>query len=163
MGAWTKLLQNVNNRILKYLCKIQVDTPKSKSYSCSKFRKSPYIYIAAAIPYNIIKNSMSSFPHNSVSDGPNDFKFGTETCYMALQAHQNLRKLNIICKIICLMTAYGSDQQPIFDVVTEKQQPHCSIKTNNMCKTKVCFKTLDTKPRSPGAKYFFFKICCTSL
>ena len=45
----TKVSHNVNDSILKNLCKVQVDTNKCKSYSCSKFRKSSYIYIAVAM------------------------------------------------------------------------------------------------------------------
>ena len=36
------------------------------------------------LPYNIIENSLTSFARNSVFVGPNDFKFGTETRFMAL-------------------------------------------------------------------------------
>ena len=36
--------------------------------------------------YNIIDNSPTSFACNSVFVGPNDFKFGTETCFMLLLA-----------------------------------------------------------------------------
>ena len=36
--------------------------------------------------YIIIENSPTSFVHDAVFDGPNDFKFGTKTCYMVLQA-----------------------------------------------------------------------------
>ena len=37
-------------------------------------------------PYNIIENSATSLTHNSVPGGPNDLRFGTETCYMILHA-----------------------------------------------------------------------------
>ena len=36
--------------------------------------------------HNIIENSPTSLTHNSVSDRPNELRFGTETCYMVLQA-----------------------------------------------------------------------------
>ena len=45
----TKFLHNVNNPVLKGLQVSGRYTKKCKSYSCSKFRKSPYIYIAAAM------------------------------------------------------------------------------------------------------------------
>ena len=35
---------------------------------------------------NIIENSLTSLTNNSVPDGPDDFKFGTETCHMVLHA-----------------------------------------------------------------------------
>ena len=35
-------------------------------------------------PYNIIEHSPTSFAHNSVFIGPNDFKFGTETRFVVL-------------------------------------------------------------------------------
>ena len=37
-------------------------------------------------PCDIIENSSTSLTNNSVPDGPDDFKFGTETCYMVLHA-----------------------------------------------------------------------------
>ena len=37
-------------------------------------------------PYYIIENSPTSFAHNSVLIGPNNFKFGTKTRCMVLQA-----------------------------------------------------------------------------
>ena len=33
-----------------------------------------------------MENSLTSLAHNSVLAGPIDFKFGTELCYMILQA-----------------------------------------------------------------------------
>ena len=40
-------------------------------------------------PYNIIENSPTSFARNSVFDGPNHFKLGTETGFMILKAISN--------------------------------------------------------------------------
>ena len=68
----------------------EIGSKKCNSYSCSKFRKSPYVYIAAAMligkrvptmqpicPYNIIENPPTFLAHNSVFIGPNKFKFGS--------------------------------------------------------------------------------------
>ena len=38
------------------------------------------------LPIYIIENYLTSLTNNSVPDGPDDFKFGTETCYMVLHA-----------------------------------------------------------------------------
>ena len=62
-------------------------------------------------PYHIIGNSPTSFAHNFVSSGPNYFKFGTETCFVVLQAIQKfLEKLIMICVIIFLMMSYENPQ-----------------------------------------------------
>ena len=37
-------------------------------------------------PYKVIENSLTSLAHNSVFIDPNDFKFGTQTRFMVLQA-----------------------------------------------------------------------------
>ena len=63
----TKLLHDVNNCILKYLCKFQVDIP---------------INARVIAVQSLIENSLTSLPHNSVFDDSNNFKFGTEKRFM---------------------------------------------------------------------------------
>ena len=89
---WTKVSHNVNDPILKDLCKFQVDPPiNAKVTAVQSFEnlhtsilRQPCWWSRDAhqtnFPYNIIKNSPTSFSRNSVFLGPNDFKFGTETC-----------------------------------------------------------------------------------
>ena len=71
-------------------------TKECKSHCSSKFGKTRYIRIAAAMlvgkkecppahfPCNIIQNSPASLAYNFVFVGPNSFKFDTNTCYMVL-------------------------------------------------------------------------------
>ena len=46
---WEETFTNVNNRILNYLSKFQIDIPKNGSYSCSKLNKSAHNYIATTM------------------------------------------------------------------------------------------------------------------
>ena len=50
-------------------------------------------------PYNIIENYPISFVGNSVLVGPNDIRFGTETCYMPT-GHIKILDKSIIIWII---------------------------------------------------------------
>ena len=63
-------------------------------------------------PHIIIENSLTSLTHNSVSVGPNNFKFGTETRWYGLTGHIKVcGKLIIICIIMfwwCHMQATNS-------------------------------------------------------
>ena len=43
-------------------------------------------------PYNITENSPTSLAYNSAFNGPNDFKFGTETYRMVLQVITKVNK-----------------------------------------------------------------------
>ena len=43
-------------------------------------------------PYNKIKHSLTSFAPNSAFNGPNDFKFGTET-YHIISTYRSLQNL----------------------------------------------------------------------
>ena len=65
----------------------------------------PYIYIAEAMlvgkrtaqsifPYNIIEDSPSSFAHNSVFVGPNDFKFVQRHVLWSYRPGQNLGQID---------------------------------------------------------------------
>ena len=45
-------------------------------------------------PYDIIENSPTSLAHNSVFKGPDNFKFGTETHCMVLQAISNFVQID---------------------------------------------------------------------
>ena len=47
-----------------------------------------------SFPYDVIENYPSSLAHNSVFDGPNDFKFGTETSYMVQKAIPKFGKVD---------------------------------------------------------------------
>ena len=42
-------------------------------------------------PYSIIKSSLTSLANSSVFNGSNYFKFGTEVCYVVLQAITKFR------------------------------------------------------------------------
>ena len=93
---WTKFWHNLNNPILKNLCKFQVDIPiNAKSTAVQSFEnlhtlilRQPWWWAwehpQPIFPYNIIENSPTSFARNSVFVGPNDFEFGTETRFMRL-------------------------------------------------------------------------------
>ena len=52
------------------------------------------LFAAAIFSYNIIENSPTSLTHNFVFDGPNDFKYGTETYPMESQVIENLEKID---------------------------------------------------------------------
>ena len=45
-------------------------------------------------PYNVTENSPASLTYDSVFNGPNDFKFVTETYRMVLQVKQNLGNID---------------------------------------------------------------------
>ena len=93
---WTKFLPNVNNPILKDLCKVQVNTLINAKVTAVQSFKTLHTFIlwqpcwwAREHPqhiftYNITENSPNSFAWNSVIVGPNDFKFGTETHFMVI-------------------------------------------------------------------------------
>ena len=53
-------------------------------YSCSHVGRQKNVH-QPVFPYNVIENPPTFLAHNSAIDGPNDFKFGTETCYMVFQ------------------------------------------------------------------------------
>ena len=86
----------MNNPILKDLCKFQVDTPiNAKVIAVQNLENFIRLYCGShdggqenahqpIFPYNIIENVPTSFVHNSVLIGPNDFNFGTETRFMVL-------------------------------------------------------------------------------
>ena len=113
--CWTTFLHKVNNPILKGLCKIQLQL--------FKVLKVPiYLYCGSHVggqendrqpifPYDIIENSPTSFAHNSVFVGPNDFICGTDMFY-GLIGHINIwDKSTKICIIMFFMTSYGNHQQ----------------------------------------------------
>ena len=94
----TKLLHNVNNTILKYLCEFQVDisinakviTVQNLEDLCTFILRQPY-WSAKECPqpiflYNATENSPTFLAHNSVFIDPDNFKFGTETRYVFLLA-----------------------------------------------------------------------------
>ena len=81
---------------MKVLCKFQIDIPINAIVTAVQSLEDIHTFIlwqrAKEYPkpiflYNYeIENSPTSFAHNSVWIGPNNFKFGTETRFMVLQA-----------------------------------------------------------------------------
>ena len=89
-----KTLHNVDNAILKNLCKFQVDVPINTRVIAVQSLENLYTFILrqpcwlakeclpAHFQYNIIENSRLSLAHKTVFVDPNNFKFGTDTHYM---------------------------------------------------------------------------------
>ena len=117
-----KVLHNVNNPVLKGLCKFQVDIPKNSRVTAVQSLQNlhnlilpqPRWYVKeclpAIFPYNIIENSPTSLTYDSAFVGPNNFRSGTKTayCMYGLVGHIKIwSKLIIICMIMFLMTSYA--------------------------------------------------------
>ena len=98
-----KFYHSVNNSILKDLCKFQIDTPTDTKVTAVQRFENLHTFILQQpcwrarerpqpiFPYNRRKNSPTSFARNSVFVGSNDFKFGTETRFIVLQAISKFR------------------------------------------------------------------------
>ena len=117
-----KVLHNVNNLVLKGLCKFQVDIPKNSRVTAVQSLQNLHKFILpqprwyvkeclpAIFPYNIIENSPTSLTYDSAFVGPNNFRSGTKMAYCmhGLVGHIKIwSKLIIICMIMFLMTSYA--------------------------------------------------------
>ena len=118
MNSSSQFSHNVNNPVWKGLQGRY--TNKYRSCSCSKFRKSPYIYILAAMfahhpisLYNIIQNSPTSLAHNSLLVSLNNFEFGTRHVVWSYRPCQNLGQIDRNLHIMFLMTSYANHQYPV--------------------------------------------------
>ena len=92
----TKLLDNVNNPILKYLCKFQINIQPHARVTAVQSLEDLYTFILwqpswwsqahpqPFSPYKIMEKCQTSLAHNSVFIDTNNFKFGTETRSMVL-------------------------------------------------------------------------------
>ena len=91
MTFLTKPLHDVNNPILKCLCKFQPDIPLNARVIAVQSLENLCALIFRQLcrlakdchrgifPYNIIENFPTSLAHNSAFIDPNNFKFGTNT------------------------------------------------------------------------------------
>ena len=91
---FTKLLHNVNEPILRGVCKFQADIPISaRVMAVHTLKIFIRLYNGSHVGgqktnqqpifrYNITKNPLTSLAHNSVFIGPNNFECCTEACCM---------------------------------------------------------------------------------